>query len=337
MKNPLVTFVIVAYKHENFVREAIKGALQQTYSPLEIIISDDCSPDATYDVICQELEGYHGPHKVIVNKNDKNLGIVAHWNKVFKLSSGQLIVASASDDVSLPNRTQSLVDKWQNSSVSAVYSNAVFIDDEGQTGGEVVRHGKDHLDFKGIIQAGSTGVLGATAAWDREVFTTFGDVPGDVRNEDGQLAFRAGLLKGIAYLNQPLVQYRTHGDNISYGFAMKEADASTWLAMRRKMFENKIKTFSHWETLLQDHGNVSTKGESHHKYRILLQKKILVLKAENDLINNEKSSKISVLLRLVRIRVRPITCFRLCLLSFFPKLYARIIQRRAIQNGAFRF
>ncbi len=118
---------------------------------------------------------------------------------------------------------------------------------------------------------------------------------------------------------------------------MKEADASTWLAMRRKMFENKIKTFSYWDKLLQDYGDVSTKGDNHHKYRTLLQKQILVLKAENDLINNEKGSKVSVLLRLVRVRVRPVTCFRLCLLSFFPKLYARIIQRRAIQNGVFRF
>ncbi len=337
MKNPLVTFVIVAYKHKNFVREAIKGALQQTYSPLEIIISDDCSPDGTYDVICQELEGYHGPHKVIVNKNDKNLGIVAHWNKVFKLSSGQLIVASASDDVSLPNRTQSLVDKWQNSNVSAVYSNAVSINDVGQVGEEVVRYGKDHLDFKGIIQAGHTGVLGATAAWDREVFTTFGDVPGDVRNEDGQLAFRAGLLKGIAYINQPLVQYRTHGDNISYGFAMKEADASTWLAMRRKMFENQIKTFSHWEKLLQDYTNVSTKGENYYKYRILLQKKISVLRAEIALIENNKSSKISILVGLVCVGVKPATWFRLFLLTFFPNKYARIIQRRIEKNGAFRF
>jgi glycosyltransferase involved in cell wall biosynthesis len=40
---PLVSFVLLTYNQEKYVADALRAALNQTYSPLEIIISDDCS------------------------------------------------------------------------------------------------------------------------------------------------------------------------------------------------------------------------------------------------------------------------------------------------------
>ena len=48
---PLVSLVIAFYNQENFVEDAVKGALSQTYDNLEIILSDDCSTDKTFEVI----------------------------------------------------------------------------------------------------------------------------------------------------------------------------------------------------------------------------------------------------------------------------------------------
>jgi len=39
----LITLALVAYNQERFISEALEGAFAQTYSPLEIILSDDCS------------------------------------------------------------------------------------------------------------------------------------------------------------------------------------------------------------------------------------------------------------------------------------------------------
>ncbi|MEO5658257.1 MAG: glycosyltransferase, partial [Polaromonas sp.] len=49
-KTPLVTFVLFAYNQKKFIAEAVNGALSQTYSPLQIILSDDASTDGTYEV-----------------------------------------------------------------------------------------------------------------------------------------------------------------------------------------------------------------------------------------------------------------------------------------------
>ena len=57
------------------MRAAIEGAFAQTYQPLEILLSDDCSPDGTYRVMQEMAAAYAGPHRVILNRNPKNLGI----------------------------------------------------------------------------------------------------------------------------------------------------------------------------------------------------------------------------------------------------------------------
>ena len=46
----LATLALFAYNQERFIAEAVRGALAQTYSPLEIILSDDCSTDRTAEV-----------------------------------------------------------------------------------------------------------------------------------------------------------------------------------------------------------------------------------------------------------------------------------------------
>ncbi len=51
MSKPLVTFMLRTYNHERFIREAVRSALTQTYSPLQVVISDDCSQDRTFEII----------------------------------------------------------------------------------------------------------------------------------------------------------------------------------------------------------------------------------------------------------------------------------------------
>jgi cellulose synthase/poly-beta-1,6-N-acetylglucosamine synthase-like glycosyltransferase len=77
-EHPLVSMLLIAYRQPDTVREAIEGALAQTYSPLEIIISDDASGDDTYAQMQAAVADYHGPHKIIMNRNQVNMGIGAH-------------------------------------------------------------------------------------------------------------------------------------------------------------------------------------------------------------------------------------------------------------------
>ena len=50
-KNPLVSVMIGAYNAESYVAEAIESVLVQTYKPLEVIVVDDGSTDATGDIV----------------------------------------------------------------------------------------------------------------------------------------------------------------------------------------------------------------------------------------------------------------------------------------------
>ena len=111
-KYPLVSFVIIAYNQEHYVVEAVAAAFAQTYSPLEIILSDDCSGDSTFEIMQRAAAEYKGPHRVVLNRNSSNLNIGGHVNAVAALATGELVVLAAGDDISVPTRTQVLVKHW---------------------------------------------------------------------------------------------------------------------------------------------------------------------------------------------------------------------------------
>ena len=99
---------IKAYDQESLIAEAVAGAFAQTWSPLEIILSDDGSPDGTFRVMQELAAAYTGPHRVVLNRNPKNLGIAGHMNRLARLVSARLWVDSAGDDISEPQRVARL-------------------------------------------------------------------------------------------------------------------------------------------------------------------------------------------------------------------------------------
>src|SRR4030042_2662400 len=214
---PLVSFVVVAYKHELFIRDAVRSALSQNYDPVEIIFSDDCSPDRTFEIIQEEVSKYHGPKKIILNRNEKNIGIANHINRVYDLTNGQIIITSAGDDISDPNRTTLLVNRLQkkDSLVDLVCSYFEEIDINGKPTGFVMKDVLFIPDIKKPVQQWQCGATGACLGYRRKLFEKYGPLDGHVVAEDWVLPFRAWLESGIALIELPLVQHRTHDDSLS--------------------------------------------------------------------------------------------------------------------------
>jgi hypothetical protein len=218
----LVTFVIVAYNQERFIEEAVKGALAQTYSPLEIIMSDDCSTDQTFAIMQRMAADYKGRHKVVLNRNPSNLGFAVHANLVAHLAQGELIVGAAGDDISLAHRTAMLYDAWEANGKKPCYihSRMVSIDEQGNEfkhcfwddrSQQVAEQPILPSRYVATLQP---DVFGCTGAFNIKLLETFGDLPLDVIHEDNVLAMRSVLFGQLLFVDVPLVKYRLHGNNM---------------------------------------------------------------------------------------------------------------------------
>ena len=146
---PLVTISMLTYNQEKYVRESVRGLLSQTYEPLEIVISDDHSTDRTWDIINEEIDAYKasgGIHKnIVLNRNEKNLGIARHCNVTSKMKHGALIVSNAGDDISFPNRVERIVEEWikDGSRAVVIFHGAIQLDTCGRKLAEIGRRDVD--------------------------------------------------------------------------------------------------------------------------------------------------------------------------------------------------
>jgi hypothetical protein len=219
-ERPLITIAVIAYNQEQFIRDAIEGAFAQTYQPLEIVLSDDSSPDRTFAIMTEMAETYDGPHKVVLNRNDPNLGFVQHIDRVMEIMSSQFLVMNAGDDVSIPERAEKLASIWLLSKrkTKLVHSAVRQMDAAGQLLG--VRRPPERIrknPTSATLIRDRGFVIGATAAWDREVFDRFGELGPGLFTEDRIIPFRATLLGGVGYVDENLLHHRLVGASAHEG------------------------------------------------------------------------------------------------------------------------
>ena len=210
---PLATMLVLAYQQEATIEQAIRGALAQTYTPLEIVISDDASTDSTWDTIERVVAGYGGPHRLLLNRNPVNLGIGAHINRTVALSHGELLFVAAGDDMSLPQRCDRVVDAWLavGRRPDLISSQLLDLDENGSIHAPIVPTDLSTYRDAADWLARPPHVIGAAQAWTRRVFDRFGPLPPGSVAEDWLMVLRAILTGGAVTLAEPLVLYRRGG------------------------------------------------------------------------------------------------------------------------------
>ena len=212
-EQPSVALLLMAFNQQATVGAAVQAALAQDHSPLTLVLSDDASTDATFDVMQRAVAGYGGHHRVVLNRNPHNLGIGAHLSRLVGLCDADLLLVAAGDDISLPQRARRTVEAWlaADRRIDLVAAPLEDIDAEGRSNG-VIRP-SDLGRYRNLDDwlADPPHVVGAAQAWTRRLWDRFGPLPAGVVAEDRVMVMRAIGSGGAITLSEPLVRYRRGG------------------------------------------------------------------------------------------------------------------------------
>ena len=96
---PLVSIIVAVYNRESFVDKTIKSILNQTYKNFELLVIDDGSKDASFEIVSQFAKK---DLRVKVIQLPYNQGVSAARNMGLKLAKGKYIATLDSDDEAYP-------------------------------------------------------------------------------------------------------------------------------------------------------------------------------------------------------------------------------------------
>ena len=138
INRPKVSIGIPVFNGENFIVDAIESVLKQTYSNLEIVISDNASTDKTQE-ICEKYK--NADSRIHYYRNDTNLGAGKNFNIAFELSTGKYFIWLAHDDY--------LHKDFLSSCVSVLEKNPDFV--LCSTGSVIINKDGEEIDIFNIL------------------------------------------------------------------------------------------------------------------------------------------------------------------------------------------
>lgn len=131
MSAPLVSVICLCYNQAQFVEEAIRSVLSQTYPNIQLIVVDDASTDNS-KVLIQKIIAAYPQIEVLLFA--ENLGNCKAFNRGLAMAKGEFIIDLAADDVLLPNRIEKGVKilTENGDSYGVHFSDAELIDENGR-------------------------------------------------------------------------------------------------------------------------------------------------------------------------------------------------------------
>ncbi len=227
MSQPKVSVIIPTYNREKFIAECIQSALTQSYANIEIIVSDNASTDRTWD-ICQEIAKQD--QRVVLVRNETNIGPVRNWIEGIKKASGEYCKILFSDDGLKPDCLEIMVPKLAPDDVGFVYcaaqigatsDTAARVEYQLPSSSRITPATFTELLIAGKAPVSPGAVLLRTADIRKNLHTTF---PTSVerpyaRNGAGPDAMIMLLTSrdypAIEHISTPLVFFRAHADSFT--------------------------------------------------------------------------------------------------------------------------
>lgn len=228
---PLVSICIPAYNGEMFIEHALKCAQEQTYPHIEIIVTDDCSADATLSIVKRIA---NTDNRIKVFSNSYNKGLTGNWNECVMKSNGEWVKFLFQDDIMNPECVELLVASAMNYEARVCISSRRFI--IGNNAHPAVKHffeydviKPEHLLTKKVFYTSAEmmdiltpflhlNVLGEPSTWllHKTIFTggaTFN--PRMQQLVDYEFLMNCVFKYGLVFVNSELVCFRVHGASAS--------------------------------------------------------------------------------------------------------------------------
>ncbi len=208
---PLVSVVVPTYNRSCYLSEAIQSVFVQEYVPLEIIVVDDGSTDNTREVLHQ----YFDRVTCIYQSNQgaavaRNVGIAA--------SKGAYIALLDSDDIWRPGKLREQVQFLNDKPYYGMVGCKVV---EIAHDGSVIQNGlgddvsQEYVALERVLL--DSPLPPSTLLVRREALPQpYPFTPGIHYCEDWEFCLRVALIHPIGYINQPLVGYRSHSQNLTF-------------------------------------------------------------------------------------------------------------------------
>ena len=210
---PSVSVIMPAYNVAPYIAEALRSALAQTHSDLEVIVVDDGSKDETASIVREVARSDGRVHLV----QQANRGLAGARNTALRAATGDFLALLDSDDVWEPEFLASqLAILESRPDVDIVTGNGWYLN--GAKHGQLARPFPDPRPDPTLasILADEWSVFIMTV-FRRSVYTTVGTFDEEMRsNEDYDFWLRAAIAGCVFARNdRPLGHYRVRTDSLS--------------------------------------------------------------------------------------------------------------------------
>jgi glycosyltransferase involved in cell wall biosynthesis len=219
---PLVSVVMITYKHENFIAEAIQGVLMQVCDfEVELIIADDCSPDDTEKIVQQYITTHQKGSWIKYHRHQKNIGMMPNFMFALMEAQGEYIALCEGDDFWTDSlKLQKQVEKLKsNPSIMICTHDAYTIDLKNGEKSFPFELSKECYTFQEVINhwfpTASILLRNGSINFNHKIFqkSICGDLP--------ILALGASF-GGLINIPEKMSNYRIHSGGISNSLSQQE-------------------------------------------------------------------------------------------------------------------
>ncbi|MBK8288966.1 MAG: glycosyltransferase family 2 protein [Cellvibrionales bacterium] len=207
----MISIIVTTYNGAKYLAAQLDSILAQTYTGLEIILSDDASTDDTW-AIAQRYAAKDP--RIVLIRHEKNVGLHANLGGALERATGMYIAISDQDDIWRSDKIEKQLSLL--GCAVGVYSDSALIDAAGNSIGFTlfeslnIKPGPDIT--KTVPLFFKNAVSGHALLFHRSLLSMVLPFTDDFIF-DHQLALAASCFGGLQFCDEPLVYHRIHGGN----------------------------------------------------------------------------------------------------------------------------
>ena len=227
-----ISVCMATYNGERFIHEQLESILGQLENGDEVVIVDDASTDSTVAII----DGFCDK-RIRIFRQARNRGVLKSFGHALEEASGEIIFLADQDDIWRGDKVSRVKFMFSTrTELSLVLSDCSIIDAVGDIVAKTrFKSGQFHPGaLRNIVR---NSYLGCSMAFRRSILDYCLPIPADIPMHDMWIGILNQLVGKTGFIDEPLICYRRHENNISPG---KHAPLPQMIRWRWALVKNLI-------------------------------------------------------------------------------------------------